>query len=176
MGKKFWANIILCVFIGIVASAVLAKIPSALTPKGLLVTDPEPSAEAAPLMDKVVLADYNLAENPGQMVNGEFIVKNTSDKDVKNIDILCDFYDGSAKFLDREEWLLSGRIPAGKTMRHASVARRFVNTGSKDMKCRIVNFEVAGAPFFKLHRVEGGHHGHAEAEGHEAAGHGHGQH
>ena len=67
MGKKFWANIILCVFIGGVASVVLANINSALKPKGLLVADPEPSADAAAIMDKVILADYNLAENPGNV-------------------------------------------------------------------------------------------------------------
>ena len=168
MGKKFWANIILCVFIGGVASVVLANINTALTTKGLLAADPEPSTEAAALMDKVVLADYNLVENPGHMVNGEFIVKNTSEQEIKNVDVLCEFFDGSDKYLDREQWLLSGSVPAGKTMRHASVARRFVHTGSKGMKCRIVDFEVAQSPFFELHRVEGGH-GDAGAGGHEAA-------
>ena len=54
MGKKFWANIILCVFIGGVASVVLANINSALKPKGLLATDPEPSSDAAALMPSSV--------------------------------------------------------------------------------------------------------------------------
>ena len=44
MGKKFWANIFLCVFIGIVLSLVLANIGSALTPKGVLAPDFKPSA------------------------------------------------------------------------------------------------------------------------------------
>ena len=88
MGKKFWAKIILCVFIGGVASVVLARIPSALTPKGVLVSDPEPSAEAAPLMNKVRLADYSLSEDPGHMVKGEFVVNNSSEKDIENVDVL----------------------------------------------------------------------------------------
>ena len=172
MGKKFWANIILCVFIGGVASAVLANINSALTPKGLLVTDPQPSPEAAPLIDKVILADYNLAEDPGHVVKSEFIIENTSDQEIKNIDVLCEFFDGADKYLDREQWLLSGSVPAGKTVRHASVARRFVHTGSQGMKCRIVDFEVAQPSFFALHRVEGGHAA-AASEGHAAAGRAH---
>ena len=167
MGKKFWANIFLCVFIGIVLSLVLANIGSALTPKGVLAPDFKPSAEAAALLDKVVLADYTLSEDPGRMVSSEFIVTNTSGKDIKNVDILCEFFDGTGKYLDREEWLLSGTVPDGKTMRHNSAARRYVNTSSKNMKCNIVNFQVASAPFFQLHRVEGGH---GEAE--PAAGHG----
>ena len=179
MGKKFWANIILCVFIGSVAGVVLANIPSALTPKGLLVSDPEPSPEAAPLMDKVLLADYALSEDPGHMVKGEFVVNNTSDKDIKNIDVLCEFFDEANNYLDREEWLLAGEVPAGKAMRHSSVARRFVNTASQGMKCRIVDFELVTPPAFALHRVEGGHGGHgghAAAEGHgEGHGKGHGE-
>lgn len=169
MGKKFWANIFLCVFIGIVLSLVLANIGSALTPKGVLPPHFEPSAEAAALMDKVVLSDYTLTEAPGQMVSGKFVVTNTSGQDIKNVDVLCEFFDGSGKYLDREQWLLSGTVPTGKTMSHSSVARRFVNTASKKMKCSIVNFKVAEAPFFQLHRVEG-EHGEATAdEGHGAA-------
>ena len=164
MGKKFWANIFLCVFIGVVLSLVLANIGSALTPKGVLAPNFEPSAEAKPLLDKVVLSDYNLSEAPGQMVSGEFIVTNTSGQDVKNVDVLCEFFDGDGKYLDREQWLLSGTVPNEKTMSHKSVARRFVNTGFKNMKCNIVNFQIAATPFFQLHRVEGGH-GEAPADG-----------
>ncbi len=172
MGKKFWANIFICVFIGVVLSLVLANIGSALTPKGVWAPDFEPSAEALPLMDKVVLSEYTLSEAPGQMVSGEFIVTNTSGQDVKNVDILCEFFDVSGKYLDQEQWLLAGTVPNGKTMSHKSVTRRFVNTGSKNMKCGITNFQVAGAPFFQLHRVEGGHgeasveDGHGEAPAH----------
>ena len=180
MGKKFWANIFLCLFIGGVASVVLANIPGALTPRGLLVSDPEPSVEAAPLMDKVRLADYALSENPGHMVKGEFVVNNGSDRDIKNIDVLCEFFDASGNYLDREQWLLAGEVPAGKAMRHSSVARRFVNTSSQSMKCRIVDFQLVTPPVFALHRVEGGHGGHGEGEGHgeghgAAHGEGHGE-
>jgi len=176
MGKKFWANIILCAFIGVLASVVLANIN--LTPKGMQVTDPEPSSEAAPFMDKVTLADYKLAKGAEHVVMGEFTVSNISDKEIKNIDVLCEFFDGSGKYLDREQWLLAGRVPAGKTLRHSSAARRFVHTGSQNIECRIVDFQVAQAPFFELHRVEGGHGsgGHGEAassNGHGAADQGH---
>ena len=167
MGKKFWANVILCVFIGVLASVVLANIH--LTPKGMQVTDPEPSSEAAPLMDKVTLADFKLAKGAEHVVLGEFTVCNISGKEIKNIDVLCEFFDSAGKYLDREQWLLAGRVPAGKTLHHSSAARRFVHTGSQKTECRIVDFEVAQAPFFELHRVEGGHGKVAAGEGHGAA-------
>lgn len=171
MGKKFWANVILCVFIGCVASVVLANIH--LTPKGMQVTDPEPSSEAATLMNRVTLADFKLARGAEHVVMGEFTVSNLSDKEIKNIDVLCEFFDGAGKYLDREQWLLSGRVPAGKIMRHSSAARRFVHTGSQKTQCRIVDFEVARAPFFELHRVEGGHGEAAPDDGDGAADQGH---
>ena len=177
MGKKFWANVILCVFIGCVASVVLANINSALTPKGVLVSDPVPSPEAVVLMDKVLLTEYNLFEDPGHVVKGDFQVTNASDTDILNVNVFCEFYDGQGNYLDREQWLLGDRIPAGQTIHHVMAERRFVNTASEGMQCRIVDFEVAKASFFELHRVEGGHHGEAEASGHgalPAGDHGHG--
>ncbi len=161
-GKKFWANIIICSVLAGGASLVLAN--ASLTPKGLQFLQSEPSAETAALMDKVVLADYRLGAGAEQQVMGEFVVNNTSDKDIKNITVACDFFDKNGKYLDRELWLLSGTIPVGKAMRHVSTNRRYVNTGSESLKCAVTDFSVASAPFIQLHRATGGHGG-----GHEAA-------
>jgi hypothetical protein len=120
-------------------------------------------------MDKVTLADFKLAKGAEHVVMGEFTVSNISDKEIKNIDVLCEFFDGAGKYLDREQWLLAARVPAGKTLHHSSAARRFVHTGSQKIECRIVDFEVPQAPFFELHRVEGGHVKVAAGEGHGAA-------
>ncbi len=183
MGKKFWANVILCVFIVVAGSIMLANMY--LTPKGVLATDPEPSSEAASLMDKVTLADFKLAQGPEHMVVGEFIVSNMSGKEIKNIEVLCTFFDSAGKYLDQEKWFLSDRVPAGKMLRYSSAAKRYIHTGSQKTQCRIVDFQIAKAPVFEVHRVEGGHGaaapsgGHGEAAstgaGHEpapAAGHG----
>jgi hypothetical protein len=164
-GKKFWANIIVCVVLAGGASLVLAN--ASLTPKGLQILQIKPSAETAALMDKVVLADYRLGAGAEQQVMGEFVVNNTSDKEVKNITVACEFFDKDGKYLDREQWLLSGTIPVGKAMRHVSATRRYVNTSSKSLKCAVTDFTVAKAPFFQLHRVTGGHGG----GGHAAAAH-----
>jgi len=93
-----------------------------------------------------------------------FVLRNSSDQDVKNINILCEFYGADGKFLDRKTWLLSGKIPAGETMQHNSVSERFVNTRAKGLQCSLVDFDIAKAPSFVLHRASGGHGG-QEAEG-----------
>ncbi|HEB70249.1 MAG TPA: hypothetical protein ENI88_11615, partial [Desulfobulbus sp.] len=60
MGKKFWANLALCILIGGLFTFAVTSISSALTPKGLFVTEPKPSAEIAALMPEVQLVNYKL--------------------------------------------------------------------------------------------------------------------
>jgi len=173
MGKKFWANLALCVVIGGLFTFAVTSISSALTPKGLFVTDPKPPAEIAALMPEVQLVNYRLSESPGHMVQADFVVRNSSDQDVKNLKVLCEFYGADGKFLDRKTWLLSGEIQAGETMQHNSLNERFVNTRAKGLQCSLVDFDIAKAPSFVLHRSSGGHgdqeteggHGEASAEG-----------
>ncbi|HEB49297.1 MAG TPA: hypothetical protein ENI89_01695 [Desulfobulbus sp.] len=167
MGSKFWANVALCVFLGIVTVLGLSRLSSALTPKGLFVEDPKPSPEAAALMDKVKLVDYRLSEKPGQVVSAEFYVENHSDRDIKDLDVLCEFYDRNGRHVDRKFWLLADTVPAGKAVRHTSAERMFVNTRASGLRCQLADFRLVKPPFFRLHRVEGGHHGgeHGVAEG-----------
>ncbi len=167
MGSKFWANVALCVFLGIVAVLGLSRLSSALTPKGLFVEDPKPSPEAAALMNKVKLVDYRLSEKPGQVVEAEFYVENGSDKDIKDLDILCEFYDRNGRHVDRKFWLLADTVPAGKAARHTQAERMFINTRASGLRCQLADFRLVHEPFFRLHRVEGGH-----GEAHEAAGEG----
>ncbi len=175
MGSKFWANVALCVFLGIVVVLGLSRLSSALTPKGLFVEEPQPSPEAAPLLSRVRLEDYGLSEGPGQMVRARFVVRNGSDRDIRDIDVLCEFYDRSGRYVDRKLWLLADPVPAGKTVERSSVERRFINTRAGGTRCRIADFHLVKEPFFRLHRVEGEHgaeHGTAEAAGHGEVMHG----
>jgi len=165
MRIRFWANVGLCVLLGLGVVFGISRFSSALTPKGLLVSEPEPSPEAAALMDKVRLLDYNLSEQPGHMVRADFVVRNTSDRDVKNIEVLCEFFDGQHNYVDRKLWLLSGRVPAGKTMQHQSVSKRYINSRTAALQCRLTDFALVSEPAFVLHREEGGHEG--EAAGHD---------
>ena len=162
---KFLANIAVC---AVLAGGILMVTANAsLTPDGLRFTDSAPSVAVAG--DKVVLADYRLAAGAGNQVMGEFFVRNSSEQEIKNIDVQCVYLDGADKRLDREQWLLGNRIPAGKTMRYVSKSRRYVHTGSESYKCSITDYEVATASFFVVHRAEGGHGATDQADGHGAA-------
>ncbi len=172
MGKKFWANVTLSVVLGGLFAVAVTSVSSALTPKGLFITEPKPSTEVATLLPKIKLVNYNLSEDPNRMVRAEFIVKNSSEQDIKNLKVLCEFYDPSGNYLDRKTWLLSGKVPAGKTMQHNSDSERYVHSRSSGLKCNLTDFELAKRPSFVLHRVEGGHGAAAEGAGHGAPAHG----
>ena len=175
MRARFWANVGICVLLGVLAVFGITRFSAALTSKGLFVTDPQPDPEVAALLDKVRLVDYNLSEQANHMVRAAFVVSNTGQRDVKNLEVVCEFFDPEQRFVDRKTWLLSGRVPAGKTMQHNSVAKRFVHSRADSIQCRLVDLALAGEPAFVLHRQEGGEHGGGAASHGQAAG-GHGTH
>jgi len=172
MGKKIWANLVLCVVLGGLFAFGITSVSSALTAKGLFVTEPEPTAEVAGLLANVQLVNYNLSEDPNRMVRADFVVRNSSEQDVKNLSVQCEFFDPEGKFLDRKTWLLSGSLPAGKTITQNTISKRFVHSQAKGMQCQLVDFALVQEPAFVLHRVEGGHGGGDHDASATDAGHG----
>ncbi len=168
----YWAKVALCIILGLLIIFALTHLSSALTPQGLLASEPEPSAEAAPLLSKVVLVDYNLGEDPNHMVKANFYVRNNSDQDVRNVNILCKFYNDKGSFTDRKLWMISKTIPAGKVVTHTDLSHIFVNTTSRAVSCRITDLQVVRPPFFVLHRAPVSYGEAVAGHGHEAKGHG----
>ncbi|HDO31212.1 MAG TPA: hypothetical protein ENG79_09200 [Desulfobacteraceae bacterium] len=173
MGRRqywtdYWAKVVLCIILGLLVTFALTRLSSALTPQGLLASDPTPSAEAVPLLPKVVLAGYHIGEDQNHMVKAVFYLQNNSDQDVKDVDILCKFYNGKGSFVDRKLWTVSGTIPAGKGLKHTDLSHLLVNTRSRVLSCRITDLKVVRPPFFVLHRAPVGH-GEKAAAGHGAA-------
>jgi len=161
MGKDFWANLILCLVLGSILIFAVTKIGSALTPKGLLVGEAQPSAEAASLLKDVVITQYSIIQDRNHKVAADFYIRNNSAQDVKNVHVLCDFFDRQGKYLDREQWILTQTFPSGEEHEAASILASFVNMKDRS-KCRITDLELAKDPIFKLHRATGGH-GHGES-------------
>lgn len=159
MTKNFWANLALCVFLGALAVFAVTKINSVLTPKGLLVTEPKPSAEAVSLLPDVVLSRYQVGETADRVVEADFYVQNNSGHDVKNIQVLCEFYDPRNNYMDREWWILNETVPSGREVKISSAARRYINTNSHSLACEITDLQPVSEPFFALHRASpaGGH-------------------
>lgn len=156
MGKDFWANLIFCSVLAVLLIFAVTKIGSALTPKGLLASEPQPSPEAVFLLKDVVITQYSIVQDKDHKVAADFYVRNNSSHDVKNVNVLCDFFDEKGKYLDREKWILSRIFPSGEEHKFASILERFVNMkGTSD--CRVTDLQLDADPIFKLHRPAGGH-------------------
>ena len=168
MTRTYWANMALCIFIVALAIFSVSKVGSVLTPKGLFVTDPQPSHEAVKMLDDVVLTKYQLGESVKNKVEAVFYIQNKTDQDIKNINVLCEFFDEKGMYRDRKTWLLAETVPAMHVIKISSETRRFVNTGAQAMNCSIADFQVVKEPIFSLDRHEGSGHGQTSEGGQDA--------
>ena len=168
MSRQFWANLAICLLLGSLVVFALVNMGTALTPKGLLVSDPRPSAEAAPLLPHVRLTGYSYGLRPGRRIEANFTIRNNSPSDVKNIRVLCEFMDeGQKKMVDRKWWMLPETVPAGREVRIASVTEQFVNTMAGIPDCRVADFQLVKEPFFTLDRAAESDHDEPAGEGHD---------
>jgi len=166
MSRQFWANLAVCVVLGSLVIFAVSRMSSALTPKGLLVGEPQPSEGAAPLMPHVRLADYLIDETGDHVYEANFRIRNNSPRDVKNIRVLCEFLDGRKEYVDRKWWLLSETVPSGSEVGLTTVAKRFINTRARISDCRIADFQLVTEPLFTLDQAAATGHGGHDGEGH----------
>lgn len=109
-----------------------------MTPKGLFVNDNSHRGDGERrLLRDVQLKGYDLEQDPHKWVKAQFVVSNVSAQDVKNLRVVCEFYDPQAHYLDSEQWLLAGVVPVGKTMENNSLKRKFIHTRATDFRCSI---------------------------------------
>ena len=174
MDREYLANLILSVFLGLLVIVAVTRFGSALTPKGLFVSDPHPSSVAKSMHSDVFLTKYTIVKEPNHKVKAVFYVRNNSQQDVKNLSVLCEFYGQNGSFLDRKRWFLGAQFPAGKETSMAPPQERYVNLGTT-INCSIDDLQIAKAPAFTLHRATGGGHGKddggTDSHSHKASGH-----
>ncbi len=160
MDKVRWAKVVLCLVVGILAALGLAGLSSALTPKGLFMNAVKPSSAAEELA-KIQLVNYELGQSPGNMVSTTFLVRNDSDENIKNVQLLCEFFDGEGRYLDRAKWLMNTIITAGETKSLESTERKFIHSKRVSYQCAVHGFQVVRPAFYSLHGKSGRHDSHA---------------
>ncbi len=163
MTRQYWANLALCILLGSLAIFSITQIGSALAPKGLFVSDHKPSHGTEGSNENVVLTRYQVGENGKNIVEADFHIENKLEKNIKNVRILCEFYDNKGRYRDRQKWILPETIPAMDDMRISSVSKRYVNTGARALSCSIIDYQLVKKPIVALERHVG--EGHGEASG-----------
>lgn len=166
MTRQYWANMALCIVLGALVIFAVTRFGSMLTPKGLLVTDPQPSHEAAEILEDVVLTKYKFDEDDKHMVEADFYIQNKSDESIKNINVMCEFYDHNGKYRGRDTWLLAETVPSMHVLKLSSPSKRYVQIRDTKQNCFITDFHVVQEPLFALERHMGGGHGEPAASGH----------
>lgn len=158
MNKKNFANFAVTFLIGALVVFALVNMSSALTPKGLLVREPVPGTDAAPLLDMVSLQDFSLSEDNDHSVQAKFIVQNSSKQDIKNIQVQCELYEADDSYIGQTKWILPGMVEAGQSWSYSKTDRRFINLAASNVEhCKIVDFQIAKGQFFTLQRSEKAH-------------------
>ncbi|GAB4337537.1 MAG: hypothetical protein Kow0089_08880 [Desulfobulbaceae bacterium] len=172
MTREYWANLALCLVLAAIVIFSMTRIGSAITPKGLFAYDPKLSPEAAELLGKVSLSKASIVKDPENRFKAEFVVKNRSDNNVKNIKVLCEFIDAEGRYRGREYWLLADTVPAMHEVSISEVSKRFIHSGTRTLKCSIVDLQRVEKPFFTLERQAATGHGKTTGNPHgQPAGH-----
>lgn len=168
MTREYWANLILCGFLTVLVIFAVSRMGSVLTPKGLFIGTPEPSKEVAPLLKDITLTQFSFVQGEDHEVTADFYVRNNSSATVKNLNIMCEFYDENGSYLKREKWILYHSFPGGREVKFTSVSQRFIKVEGP-VECQITDLQTAEEPFFKLHRPAAGGHGAEQsgAKGHQ---------
>ena len=169
MTGKYMANLALCLVLGALVIFSVTQVGSALTPKGLFMSELEPSHQAEKMKQDVVLTKYQIVKTvKNNMVEADFYIINDSDHDINNISVSCDFFDENREFRDRKVWKLAEIIPGQNQKRITSVSRRYMNTNVKNSACLITDFQLVKSSFFTLDRhTEEGYESPSEEGGHD---------
>lgn len=169
MSRKYMANLALCIVLGGLVIFSVTQVGSALTPKGLFVSELELSHQAEKMKQDVVLTKYQIVKTvKNNMVEADFYIRNDSVHDINNVSVSCDFFDENRKFRDRMVWKSAETIPGQNLVKITSVSRRYMNTNVKNSACLITDFQLVKNSFFTLDRhTEEGHGNAAEEGGHD---------
>lgn len=165
MKKETFANWALCAVLGALAILALTRAGSALTPQGLLASDPAPSHEAQQMLREVKLVRPEIVIEAHNMVTASFYIQNNSAHAVKNIDVMCDFEDRHKRFLGRKFWKLNETLQPGQGEAISASAKMYLNKNVQKSKCSITDFRIEKEPFFTLDRRAAANHGASAEEG-----------
>ncbi len=159
MNGKFLGNIALsAVILSLVAFAVtrLNASPTGFT--GLLLPEVKISDSAAELQDVVALVDSEIkVPEKGHMVDALFVIANTGESDVKNIEVLCTLFDAAGAEKGRDKWVVYDTVKSQSKEDFTFYKKMFISSSVVRSECRIVDLQIARAPRVKVHGAAGDH-------------------
>jgi hypothetical protein len=120
------------------------------------------SDTAKEMLDTVILARSEVAvQEKGHLARASFAIDNSSNHDIKNIEILCTLMDDAGLEQGRDKWVIYDTIKAHANGVFSSTLKKYVSNRATSSQCRIVDLKRATSPLIAIHRgsaeVHGGH-------------------
>jgi len=111
------------------------------------------SATAQKLQDSVVLAGFEIEvpEN-GNVARAAFAIDNSSDHDIKNIEILCTLLDATGAEQGRNKWVIYATLKAHTKGVFSHTKKMYVSNRASSSQCLIIDMKEVTAPLIALHR------------------------
>ncbi len=142
MNSKQWANAIVCLTALMIFAYGVSRIAAAPDIAALLSPEVAVSKMAAARADTVILDGFELTVNQvTKRTKAVFRLTNKTKASVRDISILCDFYDDSGTSWGRGRWDIYDTLPAGRSETFVRADRRFISyhVRPEQSRCTIVN-------------------------------------
>ncbi|MDH4318311.1 MAG: hypothetical protein OEV64_07960 [Desulfobulbaceae bacterium] len=157
------ANIVLCIFLGILVIFILSAMISPVGEQNH--TEHEAQSFSAPsvVSEKVLLSEQKLVRGPNNVVKAHFMVRNNSGRAINNITFQCVFYSDIGNEygleVDRERWVFAGLLRDGGSMNYERADKHFINRQARSHTCVIEEIGYARPPVIELLGAEGDYSG-----------------
>lgn len=166
MDSKFGAKIAISAVILGLAMFVFNTFSTTPDVSKILLPPVQPSATARELLDTVVLTRSEIAvQEKGHLARAAFAIENSSDQDIKNIEILCTLFDAAGAEQGRDKWVIYNTVKAHSNGVFSHTTKMYVTNKASSSQCQIVDMERVTSPLIAIHRgAAKGPGGHQEAE------------
>lgn len=160
MNGNFLGKIAISIVIFSIAIFTIKTFNSSTNISQLLLPPIKVSATAQELLDSVTLSHSEVAvQEKGHLTRASFAIDNNSNRDIKNIEIICTLMDNAGNEQGRDKWVLYDTIKAQTNGVVVHTSKMFVSDRASVSQCQIVDLEIATAPLIAVHRKDTRTHG-----------------
>ncbi|MBW6521209.1 MAG: hypothetical protein K0A99_09420 [Desulfoarculaceae bacterium] len=153
MDRKFWSKIAISTVILGLAMFAFNTFGTAPDLTSILLPPVQPSATAQELQDTVVLVGFEMeVPEKGHVARAAFAIDNSSDHDIKNVEILCTLLDATGAEQGRNKWVIYNTLKAHTTGVFSHTKKMYVSDRVSSSQCRIVDMKRVTSPLIAVHR------------------------
>ncbi|OQX07093.1 MAG: hypothetical protein BWK76_25335 [Desulfobulbaceae bacterium A2] len=152
---NFWANLALCLVLAALGVFALARVGTALGERGLFAGPGEIAPAMAEVLSHMQMEMVSMESAAGGEVRAGFVVYNGGTELVRDLELLCEFFDGQETYVGRQRWTLRQEVQPGVVNFVESSARFFVPRRAEGVQCQMVGLRQIPSSGGKVARAQG---------------------